>query len=529
MRAAVVGCGTAGPAAALHLARRLGARVDLFDRTAEPAAVGAGIGVQPIGLTALKNLGLLEPVLAHGARIDGIRTWVHNDRATEGVWAGRRVLDIEYARYDPRLFGVGLHRGVLFEALFEACQAEADVTLRLGEGVASLEQEQDTVRLRGSTGTQHGPYHIVVVADGQRSRLREQLGLRSWFRRYRYGALFALLPDEEHLFGNTLQQVHAGPGTATTLGFLPTGVPWGHGIDTVGDHIVDTATESVATLYYNLHEDAYAGWEEDGLDRWKDRCCELMPHAADLIQDGLAHKEQVAFARYADGAMLRFNKGRVVVIGDAGHCMSPQLGQGANLALIDAEKLVDCLADAGGEASAVEGALAEHTKRRWWRLQFYQAQSRVLTPVFASQSNVLRHVRNALLYPGCHTPVLRHFMHVSSDRERQTRTGLPTQRVWGRRCCAGPTAPTCSTPTPRSLRKSSWASWTGCPRSAPAFPRLCSRRDTRRSLRRRSASGGGRPRAERKLAAGARCCLHVWMYKAACSFAQHKAAELVVF
>jgi hypothetical protein len=38
-------------------------------------------------------------------------------------------------------------------------------------------------------------------------------------------------------------------------------------------------------------------------------------------------------------------------------------------------------------------------------------QSRLLTPVFSSRSEVLRHLRNALLYPGCHTPVLKTFMH----------------------------------------------------------------------------------------------------------------------
>ena len=113
--------------------------MEIFDRTVAPAAVGAGIGVQPIGLTALKKLGLLEEVLAHGARIEAIRTWVKNDRATEGVWAGRRCLDIEYARYDPRLFGVGLARGVLFESLLGACQRQDGVTTRFGVSVEELE------------------------------------------------------------------------------------------------------------------------------------------------------------------------------------------------------------------------------------------------------------------------------------------------------------------------------------------------------------------------------------------------------
>jgi 2-polyprenyl-6-methoxyphenol hydroxylase-like FAD-dependent oxidoreductase len=57
------------------------------------------------------------------------------------------------------------------------------------------------------------------------------------------------------------------------------------------------------------------------------------------------------------------------VIGDAAHSMSPQLGQGANLALIDAEKLVDVLEEAAGvsatSASNIETALDAYTKERY--------------------------------------------------------------------------------------------------------------------------------------------------------------------
>ena len=72
---------------------------------------------------------------------------------------------------------------------------------------------------------------------------------------------------------------------------------------------------------------------------------------------------------------------------DAAHSMSPQLGQGANLALIDAEKLVDALvlksqasvsvrANAGRDCLDVPRALDDYTRQRWWRINFYQAQSR---------------------------------------------------------------------------------------------------------------------------------------------------------
>ena len=125
---------------------------------------------------------------------------------------------------------------------------------------------------------------------------------------------------------------------------------------------------------------------------------------------GIERKEQVAFARYADGGLWRFHQGRVVLIGDASHSMSPQLGQGANLALIDAEKLVSQLEQRKDDGD-IETAFEAYTRDRWWRLQFYQAQSRLLTPLFASRSETLRFLRNSFFYPMCHTPGLERFSH----------------------------------------------------------------------------------------------------------------------
>ena len=64
----IVGCGTAGQAAALFLARA-GHRVTLYERVTEPGPVGAGIISQPSGMAVLAELGLLAPVLARGAPV----------------------------------------------------------------------------------------------------------------------------------------------------------------------------------------------------------------------------------------------------------------------------------------------------------------------------------------------------------------------------------------------------------------------------------------------------------------------------
>ena len=127
--------------------------------------------------------------------------------------------------------------------------------------------------------------------------------------------------------------MHAGPGCHTTLGFLPTGLPWGHGERSGHGHgrargFVGPHSEFTATLYYNLRHDDLARWKADGLEAWKARCVALMPKAERVIET-LERPEQVAFASYSDGIMWRFNAGRVVCIGDVAHSMSPQLGQGA--------------------------------------------------------------------------------------------------------------------------------------------------------------------------------------------------------
>ena len=90
-------------------------------------------------------------------------------------------------------------------------------------------------------------------------------------------------------------------------------------------------------------------------------------------------------AQYRDVVMSRYGQGRIGVIGDAAHAMSPQLGQGANMALLDAWAFSQSLQIAQKNQQIDWSMLWQHYhQKRRYSTQFYQFLSRLLTPLYQS-------------------------------------------------------------------------------------------------------------------------------------------------
>lgn len=90
-------------------------------------------------------------------------------------------------------------------------------------------------------------------------------------------------------------------------------------------------------------------------------------------------------AQYRDVVMPRYGQGRIGVIGDAAHAMSPQLGQGANMALLDAWAFSQSLQTAQKNQQIDWSILWQHYhQQRRSSTQFYQFLSRLLTPLYQS-------------------------------------------------------------------------------------------------------------------------------------------------
>jgi len=352
----VIGCGTAGAAAAVFLARA-GHVVALYERVPEPGPVGAGIVLQPSGQHVLERLGLLEEIVARGARLDGLEC-VTDD--------GKKIVDLEYATLDPRLFGVGLHRGVLFAALFGAVQREP-IALRLGVGIDSWRRDRSgRIVCTDESGARHGPHDLLVVCDGARSHLRAGPGVPSTAHPYPWGALWFVGRDPDARFTRKLRQTVRG--TRRMLGLLPTGR---------GPDEADPVPH--VSLYWSIRLDEVAPWRAKGLAAWKSEILRFRPDASPVL-DQIEDASQVLTASYHDVVMRRWHAHDVVCLGDAAHATSPQLGQGCNLALWDAMTLASCLES----HPTVEAALGAYSAAREDHLAFYQFATRWLTPLFQS-------------------------------------------------------------------------------------------------------------------------------------------------
>jgi 2-polyprenyl-6-methoxyphenol hydroxylase-like FAD-dependent oxidoreductase len=368
---AIVGCGTAGPATALFLARD-GHRVTLFERFRAPKAVGAGIMLQPTGQAVLAELGLRDEVVARGARVDALHI------ETRGR---KRIARLEYATVGDEVVGYGMHRGALFASLFRAVQA-SPVTLRLGvEAVDLARGGGDRHFLVDREGRRHGPFDLVVVADGARSQLRDDTDwlLRKSVKPYPWGALWFIGEDPEgHFAGELRQVVH---GTGTLAGMLPSGLG------------PDPANRTpLVSLFWSVRCDRVEAFRAAPLDAWKETFLSCFPAAGPFLAQIRTH-DDLLFASYHDVVMPRWHTPSVVYLGDAAHATSPQLGQGCNLALYDALVLARCLE----AADSVPSALAAYSSARHEHLGFYQVATRWLTPFFQSDHEPLGPLRDTFM------------------------------------------------------------------------------------------------------------------------------------
>ena len=367
---AVVGCGVAGQAAATLLAVS-GHRVTIYEKFSEPQPVGAGLLLQPTGLAVLRELGLADAAIAQGARVVGLEA--RTDR-------GRSILDLRYADLHPLAHGVGIHRARLFD-LLHGRLLKSSARLVTGAEIVDV----DKTHLVEESGERHGPFDLIVAADGAHSALRTRLMPHARAPIYHWGCIWTTVPDLAGIgaAGLLRQRVH---GTKLMMGLLPIG-------------------QDKVTIYWSLPIRALGRSRKIDLKAWSKTATALWPEAAPII-DHAAQAGDFSRATYRHVALSHWNAGPVLFIGDAAHGTSPQLGQGANLGLMDAWTLARTLDD----APELLTAFLRFERRRNPAVRYYRRASHLLTPFFQSRLAPLGWLRDAFLGPACHVPGLRSMM-----------------------------------------------------------------------------------------------------------------------
>jgi len=364
---AIAGCGPAGLSAALalHLA---GFRVELYEKLLSPVPLGSGLLLQPTGLSVMRKLGLEGTLRARGNPIDRLR----------GITmpSGRLALDVQYDALSAHPAGLAVHRAALFSVLHEAvCQA--GIPIHAGFELKSVSPTRSGERcLISASGERTAAYGLVVDATGTHSNLvtqkRQQL---------QFGALWATLdwPHDGPFRRSWLEQRYRRANVM--LGVLPVG------------RIEPTGNKKL-TLFWSLPHRDYDAWRAAGLDSWKASVLQIWPET-DAILGQINTAEQLTLAGYAHRTVARPFACGLAHIGDAAHCTSPQLGQGANMALLDAAALASALET----YSDIDQALRHYAKLRRLHVYLYQMMSLGLTPVFQSHGATLPWLRDTLFAP----------------------------------------------------------------------------------------------------------------------------------
>lgn len=364
---AITGCGPAGLAAALLL-HGDGHKVTLFERFGEPRPLGSGLMLQPSGMAVLARMGLAQEIAARGARIDALYGLAED---------GRVALDAPYSRFGGiDAFGIGIHRASLFGVLYERVLA-AGMSIHTGHEVRGSRCDGPARRLIFADGTRSRGFDLVVDASGWASRIElgDQQGLLP------FSALWATIPVErgDPHTKNLLEQRYRR--ASQMVGVLP-----------IGSRAPGLPDE--IAFFWSLRRQDYPRWREAPLAQWKDEVLCLWPAIAFLL-DRIETHEDLTFARYAHRSAHRPYHERLVRIGDAWHSASPQLGQGANMALLDAWSLAAGLR----EGRTLREGLRLSASWRRDHVALYQVVTSAFTPLFQSDTALWPWLRDRVVAP----------------------------------------------------------------------------------------------------------------------------------
>lgn len=354
-RAIIIGAGIGGLCTAIAL-QRMGVSVEIYEQAPQARAAGAGLTLWPNAMRAMRDLGVASRLDDHLIEVSGaIRRW---DGVTLSQTDYAQIKD----RYDAPT--IAIHRVDLMHALLDAL----NTPVIFGKRLTRYEQDATHITAIFDDDTR-AEADLLVGADGIHSVVRSQMLPRSKPRYSGYPAWRAVVNFDharvDGMWGETW-------GRGARFGLVPISqgrVYWFATANRAANTPPADHRATLQALFGNWHSpipDLIAATSDD-----------------ELLYNDIMEIDPLSTWR----------DGRAVLLGDAAHAMTPNMGQGACQAIEDAAALARAMqtqADLPAALAAYESQRLPHTRR-------VLLQSRTIGRVGQMSQPLLVTVRDALM------------------------------------------------------------------------------------------------------------------------------------
>ena len=351
MRVIVIGGGIGGLTAAIAL-RQVGIEVDVYERAPVLREVGAGIGLMSNAMRALDILGMGDEVRSQSLARNQLSLRHANGRVISVI-------------PDMRTFFV-MHRAELLALLVRSMEPER---LHMGWACTGFEQDADGVTASFENGSTVRA-DVLIGADGLRSVVKSRLLEGGPVKYSGYTCWRAIVAFQNS--GEISPQESWGAGQR--FGIMPMS----------GGRVYWFATKNAA----EGGRDA-SGQVKKGLARlfrgWHD--------PVEALLEGSAEESILRNDIYDFDPLPNFVRGRVALLGDAAHGMTPNLGQGACQAMEDGVLLGACLT----KNASLSAGLLEYEHRRMPRTRQVVLRARWAGVMAQWENPVVRWMRDTAM------------------------------------------------------------------------------------------------------------------------------------
>jgi 2-polyprenyl-6-methoxyphenol hydroxylase-like FAD-dependent oxidoreductase len=358
---AIVGGGIGGLTLAIALQRK-GFDVTVYENAPQLKPLGAGLGLAANAVKAFTDIGLSDEVL---------KKWKVMRKISIKDPAGSILRETDAEKLSSK-YGVinnfTIHRADLHEVLLRHLHPGS---LQLGKGCVDFIQKRSSVELVFQDGTTATAHH-VIACDGIHSVFRKKLVPGSTPRYAGYTCWRAVIDDLPP--GFNFDEISETWGAGARFGIVP---------------LTNKRVYWFACLNANAGDPVMQGFKIPDLlnhfEQFHSPIAEILKRTRD---------EQLIWNDIMDLAPIKhFAFGNIVLMGDAAHATTPNMGQGACMAIEDAAVLANCI-----ESYATpEEAFKQFESKRIERTTRIVNASRALGRVAQLKNPLLMSLRNALL------------------------------------------------------------------------------------------------------------------------------------